>query len=270
MWLLHKKAKESTRLKWLVVITFTAMVIVNVLATTLPINGQTTAEVSDRYENLFTPAGVTFSIWGLIYILLAGYTVYQFASIRKKQSKLSEATIDRVNQYFVVSSVLNIFWILAWHYELLWLSVLIMIGILYGLFTIVTTLVSQKMSVRDRWLVRVPFSVYFGWITVATVANVTAFLVSMGWDGFGVRPAVWTILILLFTVGITLVATYRLKDWAYGSVIVWALVGILLNHLSTSGWNGMYPTVVIVLTILITIQIVVVLKELEGAYGTRN
>lgn len=270
MWLLRKKAKENIRLKWLVVITFTSMVIVSVLATTLPINGQTTADISDSYPNLFAPAGITFSIWGLIYMLLAGYTVYQFASVRLKQSKLSETTLEKVNEYFATSSVLNISWILAWHYELLWLSVPIMIAILYCLFIIVTTLHGQKMTTRDRWLIRAPFSVYFAWITVASVAIITTFLVSTGWDGFGLRPAIWTVLVLLMTAGIALVATYRLRDWVYGSVIVWALLGILLKHLSTSGWNGMYPTIIIALTILITIQIVVVLNELEREYGTRN
>lgn len=269
MGLFSKKAKENIRVKWIAVIAFAGVVIVNVLANVLPLNGRTTAEISDSYPNLFAPAGITFAIWGLIYILLAGYTVYQFASVRQRASKLSEHTLEKVNQYFIASSLLNISWMLTWHYEVLWLSVLLMIGILYCLITIVMTLHGQKMSVRDGWLVRVPFSVYFAWVTVATIANITAYFVSIGWEG-GLRPAVGIVAVLLVTSIVTITITYRLRDWVYGTVIVWAYVGILLKHLSTNGWNGMYPTVIITLTILITLHIVIVLRELERVYGTRD
>ena len=267
MRLFGRSNKEQLQHKITALITFVGVVIVNTLATTLPINGKTTGGISDSYPNLFAPAGITFAIWGLIYLLLAVYVVYQFNRVRGKHSKVKEQQLQYINKYFVLSSLLNMLWIFTWHYEVLWLSVIIMLGLLFSLIKINVYLSSVAVNGTDRWAVKAPFSVYFGWITVATVANITTWLVSTGWDGFGLRIGVWTVAILLVTVMIALTTIYRQRDWVYGLVIVWALAGILLKHLSTSGWNGAYPSVIVTLSILLAVFISAVLFVAEKEYS---
>ena len=168
-------------------VAFVAMVTVNGLANSLPINGRSTGELSDSYPNLFVPAGFTFFVWGVIYLLLLAFIAYQLvATLRGSPEGIGVVTTVRV--WFVVSSLANIAWIYAWHYERVLLSVVFMLVLLASLIAIYLKLqigMAPSTSVR-RWLVEVPFGVYLGWITVATVANVTALLVDVNWGGFGV------------------------------------------------------------------------------------
>lgn len=231
-------------LKIAAAVAYVAMVAVNYLANALPIGGVTTGEASDAYPNLFTPAGLTFSIWGLIYLLLLGYTLYQFGLGQKDRGAAREATFALVNKYFLLTSLANIAWIFAWHYGIIWLSVLIMLAFLALLIMIAGKVNAEAYSPREELFIRAPFSVYFGWITVATIANITVLLVSLGWNGFGLSDAVWTVIILF--VG-ALIGTWRtLKDRNiyYGLVLVWAYGGILLKHSSAAGYNGAYPVVI--------------------------
>ncbi len=171
----------------LVAISYLLVVLVNFLANYLPINNQTTGAVSESYPDLFAPAGLTFSIWGLIYLLLGFYVLYQFGVF----GKVKRSLMDKVGFYFIISSLANIFWIFSWHYNQILLSVMFMITLLYSLIKI-TSVVFRK----DKVLSNV-FGVYFGWITVALVANVTAYLVSIGWKGFGISDSVWTVIMLI-------------------------------------------------------------------------
>jgi hypothetical protein len=217
---------------------------VNYLANAIPINGVTTGEASDANGNLFAPAGITFSIWGLIYLLLLGYTIYQFGVGPKKTDPEREKMIATINGYFLITSIANVTWIFAWHYGVLWLSVLLMLTLLYFLIKIADVVNKQSLSSRDKWWIRLPFSVYFGWITVATIANITAFLVSIGWNGFGISESVWTCIILLVGATIGILRMNKDKNSAYGLVLVWAYGGILFKHLSGSGFDGTYPLVI--------------------------
>ncbi len=225
----------------LVAATYLVMVTVNGLANGLPINGVRTGEVSDAYPNLFAPAGYAFSIWGVIYTLLLLHVLYQFGVFRTDRA--DTALLDRVGRYFAISSLANAGWILAWHYDLIGLSVLLMLVILVSLGVIVQTIRAASLSTRDTWLVAVPFSVYFGWITVATVANVTVFLVSLGWDGFGLAESTWAVIILLVAAAIGTAAMLRNNDLAYGAVLLWAFTAILVKHQSADGFAGDYPQV---------------------------
>lgn len=236
-----------------VVLTYLLMVTANALANILPINGQTTGEISDKYGNLFAPAGYTFSIWGLIYLLLAGYVLYQLG-LFQKGSKNSEL-LNKIGIYFSISSIANTLWILSWHFEKLALSVILMLIILYCLIKINRLTHKEKLSRRENLFVRLPFSIYFGWITVATIANITAYLVSINWDGFGINEVVWTIVILLIGLIIGIKTAHHNKDLAYGLVIVWAYVGILVKHISESGFNWAYPSVIITLIICLALLI---------------
>lgn len=219
------------------------MVATNYLANVLPLNGRQTGEVSDAYGNLFAPAGITFSIWGLIYALLAVHIVYQWGVLHSA-SRQNGPLLRKVGILFSVSSLANTAWVFAWHYDLILLSTLLIISILVLLAVIVATLRDASLTPREPWLVRLPFSVYFGWITVATVANITVWLVSVGWDGFGLESQVWAIVIVAVAAAIGTMVMLRNRDIAYGLVFLWAFIGILIKHTSADGFSGEYPGVI--------------------------
>lgn len=228
-------------IKIFAVITYIVMVVVNFLANSLPINNRTTGEISNAYPNLFAPAGVTFSIWGLIYLLLAGYVLYQFTKVGKKQ----EALITKINIFFIAASVANILWIFAWHYDFIGLSLLVMAALLFSLIKIAGILRGKELTLHEKLFIDAPFSVYFGWITVAAIANVTVFLVSIGWNGFGIADFVWTSMILLVGAFIGILRMLKDKNAVYGFVLIWAYLGILLKHVSVSGFSGQYTSVIV-------------------------
>ena len=219
---------------------YVAMVVVNFLANGLPINDRSTGAISDAYPNLFAPAGLTFSIWGLIYLLLGGYVLYQFV----KRSQKMEGLFDKINPLFIATSLANISWIFAWHYDHIGLSVLIMAVLLLLLIKIADILRAEQYTSFEKLFIWAPFSVYFGWITVAAIANITVFLVSIGWDGFGIADFVWTSIILLVGALIGILRMRRDKNIAYGLVLVWAYLGILLKHLSSDGFGGQYQGII--------------------------
>ncbi|HDP73970.1 MAG TPA: tryptophan-rich sensory protein [Candidatus Woesearchaeota archaeon] len=245
---------KPTTTKILVAVAFFAMVLVNTLATTLPINGITLGEVSDSYPNLFAPAGVAFSIWGLIYLLLGIYVLYQFGVFEKVKEELNK----KIGIYFIITSIANILWIFAWHYQAIWLSLLIIIALLYYLIRISQALTEEKLSEKAKWLMKLPFSVYFGWIIVATIANVTVFLVSIGWTGFFISEQAWTSLVIITGTIIGLAQMLKAKDIAYGLVFVWAYGGIWIKHASFDGFANQYLG--IITTILICIALFIALS----------
>jgi hypothetical protein len=223
--------------KILALIAYIAMIVVNFLATSLPINNRGTGEISDAYSNLFAPAGITFSIWGLIYLLLAIYVIYQFKS-------KNDGLLKKINIFFIITSIANILWIFAWHYDFIGTSLILMLVLLFGLIKIADTLRSNELTKEEKRFIKIPFSIYFGWITVATIANVTVFLVSINWGGFGIAEFIWTSIILLIGATIGILRMNKDKSVAYGLVLVWAYLGILLKHLSTDGFAGQYTVVI--------------------------
>jgi hypothetical protein len=250
--------------KILVALTYVAMVTVNFLANGLPINNRSTGAISDAYPNLFAPAGLTFSIWGLIYLLLGGYVIYQFVPVGKYIASKNEALLQKINLMFIINALANIAWIFSWHYDYIGLSVLIMVIILTTLIKINDIVGAEKITTQERLIVSTPFSVYFGWITVATIANITVFLVSLGWNGFGVTDYVWTILVLL--VGATIGVARMLKDRnvAYGLVLVWAYFGITIKHFSSDGFAGEYASIIGVSVFCIVIYLWLIAYILRG------
>jgi hypothetical protein len=229
------------RIKILAGVFYIAMVVVNFLANGLPINNRSTGQISDAYPNLFAPAGLTFSIWGLIYLLLGGYVLYQFV---KKNPKM-EGLLKKINPLFIATSLANISWIFAWHYDYIGLSVFIMGVLLILLIQIADVLRTQRFVSVEKLFIWAPFSVYFGWITVAAIANITVFLVSIGWNGFGIADYIWTSIILLVGALIGIVRMRRDTNIAYGLVLIWAYLGILLKHVSTGGFGGQYPSIIV-------------------------
>lgn len=233
----------SISVKALVTITYVAMVVMNGLANAIPLNGRLTGEVSDLYGNLFAPAGITFAIWGVIYLLLGLHVLYQWGVFHQPETRHGNL-LSKVGILFSLSSIANTAWIFAWHYDFIWLSALLIIGILALLILIVRELQRVELTRREGWLVRLPFSVYFGWITVATVANITAWLVSIKWSGWGLSEPIWAVLIIAVAAAIGTVTMLRNRDFAYGLVLIWAFIGILIKHTMDTGFAGKYPEVI--------------------------
>lgn len=254
--------KKFSKISIITAITFGIMILLNILANALPINGQNTGQISDAYSNLFAPAAYTFSIWGLIYLLLALHIFYQLGFFRKGDIDNKDNLLNNIGILFSISSIANTIWILAWHYEKMLLSTVLISLILICLILINSKIMDVKLSLKEKIFIYIPFSLYFGWITIATIANITVLLVSIGWKGFGISEVVWTMVILIVGFLIASITIYRQKNIIYGFVIIWAYLGIYVKHISESGWNNKYPLVIASVTICIALLILTIIYTL--------
>jgi hypothetical protein len=214
---------------------FLGTVVVNGLANALPLNNKTTGELSDLYPNLFVPAGLTFAIWGLIYVLLAIFVIYQLIpSVRRDAQKVD--FVQRIGPLFLISCIANIGWIFAWHYEIVSLSLVLMLILLGCLIAIYLRLNIGKSEATkaEKYSVHLPFSVYLGWITIATIANVTALLVDINWNTWGLGEQFWAVAVIIVGIAIALSILFTRKDIFYSLVVDWALLGILIKRLSVT------------------------------------
>ena len=216
----------------LVVVATLATLVVNTLASTLPLNGKNTGEISDQFQVFFVPAGYVFSIWGLIYLGLIGYTIYQ--ALPKQRDN---AILARIAPVYILSAAANILWLFFWHYERFSLTIVFMLALLVSLIKVYLVLGTGRTGsgTAQRWLVRVPFSIYLGWITVATVANATSLFNSWGWgNGLDTAAAVWAAIMLVVATTIAVLMSLRHGDMAYVAVIAWAFAGIAVKHSGTA------------------------------------
>lgn len=213
--------------------TLTALTL-NGLANGLPLNGYNTGQISDFYPNLFVPAGITFSIWGLIYLLMIGFTVHGLIAAFKKNENTGVKLIH-AGPWYLISCLANASWIVAWHYQYITISLVVMGVLLFSLIRVYLAMEKSPIprTFPEKLTLKWPFSIYLGWITIATVANVTAWLVSFGWEGFGLSEDVWLCVAILAAVLIAELFMLIKKDAAFGWVIVWALVGIILKRNET-------------------------------------
>lgn len=210
-----------------------ATIVINLLANAIPIGGNTTGELADLYENLFVPAGYVFSIWFFIYVLITIFAIYQAKDLIKSE-KEDLPFIEKISFFFIVGSLGNILWIFFWHYRVLIGSVIAILILFFSLFIIYWNLeIGISDAPRNEKLyVHLPISVYFGWLTVATVAQITALLVDLGVPSFGFLAELLTILVIVVVVIITLLVLFTRKDVAYTLVIIWASVGIFVKQLT--------------------------------------
>ena len=215
----------------LVILTVLITITINILADALPINGLNTGAISDNFHVYFVPAGYVFSIWGLIYIGLIAYAVFQALPAQKSNPRL-----QAISWWVVLGGLANCAWIFLWHYEQF-------VGTLGAMLILLATLIAvylrlssglTKVSPGETWTVRVPFSIYLGWITVATVANVTDVLDYLKWNGFGIAPETWMLIMLGAVFIIATLMSLTRRDVAYALVIVWALVGIAVKFADVS------------------------------------
>lgn len=246
--------KNKSLLVYGTIITSILTIFVNFLANALPINNLTTGELSDSYPNLFVPAGYVFAIWGVIYLFIGIFTFYQYLH-------RDEEFISQVSVFFILSNIANAVWIVLWHYQQVFLSLLVMIVLLLSLIivylrlgigmTILTT--NEKLGIHTL------FSIYLGWITVATVANVTAFLVDINWEPFLLDETMWTVVVLLVATIIAGTTVIMRNDIIYGLVPIWAFIGIAVKRIPDNE-----------IVTLTAISLVFVLLVVEVLVGFKN
>jgi hypothetical protein len=222
--------KRDTLRQIVTVIGVVATIAVNTLSETLPLNGKGTGQISDQFPILFVPAGYVFSIWGLIYLGLIAFAVFQALPAQRENPRLRS-----IGGLFALASAANIAWIFLWHYEVFPATFVVMLVLLASLIAIYLRLGIGRTSVSraETWTVRVPFSVYLGWITVATVANATQLLYFLGWNGGALGPEAWTVIMLAVAVVLAWLVAITRRDVAYLLVLVWAFIGIATKHVGT-------------------------------------
>lgn len=250
-------------LKYINLAFFILMIGINVLANMMPLGHGKTGDISSKYPNLFTPAPITFSIWGIIYALIAFFIVYQFGVFDSKM--YANTIIDSIGLLFIISCVMNIGWIFSWHYDKTALSMIFMIGLLISLIMITMNIspISLEHATNTK---NIPlstkiciyaFQIYLGWIVAATIANLSALLVKINWNRFGLSEEFWTIIVIIVGVLIGMLFIITTNNYMSSVAIIWAYCGILIKHISQSGYGGSYPliiaiTIIGIFVILIT------------------
>jgi benzodiazapine receptor len=253
------ESKSPLLLKGVNIVAFVVTLIVNSAAGTGLLNGISTGAISDKYMTLITPAGYVFSIWSVIYVLLFAFVVYQALP-----SQSSNMFHKEIGVLFLLSSIFNIVWIFLWQYEYITLSVPIIFALLASLIAIYLRLNigRSKVPMRERLSVHLPFSVYLGWITIASIADVAAALVSVNWDGFGISYETWALLVVIVALIITLLVTFTRRDIAYDLVIIWALVGIAVKQ--NAYQNVVYATEISAVITAISLVLAILATRSKG------
>jgi hypothetical protein len=200
---------------------------VNVLASALPLNGQNTGEISDRFQVFFVPAGYVFAIWFLIFVGWIAFAIFQFLPAQKENPRLRN-----LGYWFALSGVFNAAWLFCWHYNLFGLSVLVMLALLGTLIVSYLKLDVglAVVSSSEKWAIDVPMSVYLGWISVATIANITSWLYSINWNGYGISPQAWAVIMLVVASLVGVLMALSRRDSGYLFVFVWAFAGIAVKQ----------------------------------------
>ncbi len=234
--------KKITANQILTLLATVVTITINALANILPLNGNFTGDLSDRFEIFFVPAGYVFSIWGLIYIGLFVYTIFQLLP-----SQAENQTLKKIAPYYWIGSLANSIWIFLWHYEVFSVTLIAMAVILVSLLVINRQLTGS--AGKTKWLVKLPFSIYLGWISVATIANVSQTLFFFDWNGFGINPEVWAVIMLGIASLLGILMAWRENDTPYLLVLVWAFIGITVSQAGsslvvTSAWAGVIILIV--------------------------
>ena len=235
----------------LVVISIAAVIYMNYLAASGYIGGITARYISDKYPTYITPAGYAFAIWGLIYLGMIVFSLYQL--FRSD----SDSKIDSVRGFFILSCVANIGWIFAWHNQFIGLSVIVMFLLLGSLF-VVNMAARNLNGTGDYWLLRTPFSIYFGWVSVATVLNVSIFLISTGLTvgDIGSNIIGCSLLVVLAVIGV--VVREKLDIPFYALTIAWAVTAVAVKQ---SGKTAIVVTCALVVIVLIFSSLTFVFKQ---------
>ena len=212
-------------------IALVSTIIINYLSNTGKINNTTIGEVSKELQNLFTPASYAFAIWGLIYLLLIGFIFYQGKSLLSSNEK-SDSVVLQIGWWFVISCIANSGWVFLWLYGETALSCLFILLLLFSLLQIIfrCRLELDLEPFSKMLFLSWPFTIYAGWVTVASIANISAYLVKINWDGFGLAPDHWAIIMIIIAVNINIWAIYRRNLREFAMVGAWALIAIAIRN----------------------------------------
>lgn len=213
------------------ILAFLTTLVMNYLSNTGIFNNSTMATVSAKYQNLFTPAGYAFSIWGVIYLALAGFIIYQSKGLFG--NAVPHAVVKKIGWLFVLSCLANCLWIICWLYDYTGLSVLVMVTLLASLCAIVLKtrmeldLIPLKRVAFEWW----PFAMYLGWICVALIANTAAYLTKIQWAGFGFTDKTWTLIMILAAVVINILLIWFRNLRESAAIGAWGLAAVAVaNH----------------------------------------
>jgi len=222
--------KKITTRQIITILATLLTITVNGLANALPLNGQSTGEISDRFSIYFVPAGYVFSIWGLIYIGLIAFAIYQ-ALPNQRENEI----IKKISPAYWIGNLANSAWIFLWHFEFFPLTLIAMLILLASLLYIYVQLGGPSSGLENgqKWFVNTPFSIYLGWISVATIANFSQVLFFLGWGGWGISPAIWAVILLAIATLLGLLMLWRETDRPYALVLVWAIIGIASSQADT-------------------------------------
>lgn len=203
--------------------------IINYQSNTGFFNGNTMKTVSDRYDNFFTPASYAFSIWGLIYLFLISHIIYSISVLKKKHES---SIIKHIGIWFTFSCVLNSAWVVFWLNDYIGLSVCIMIALLLVLLKILANIRANynRPSLKTVVFAFSPFSLYAGWISVALIANIAAYLTKIKWEGWGVSDITWTIVMILTAGLINILMIWKSNLISFGLVGAWALIAVAVSN----------------------------------------
>lgn len=230
-------------------------IVINYLSGTGAFNGKTIATISSEYQNLFTPAGYAFSIWGLIYSGLLGFVIY-YGRTLFKPDKNEDQTVLQIGWWFIISCLANSLWVMAWLYEYIFLTVLLMMLLFISLLKIV---VNTKMGLHNAPLkilifLRWPFGIYSGWISVALIANFAAYLTKIGWNGFSISETAWTIVMFVIAALVHIFMIWERNMREFALVALWALIAIAVANQNTDGtvfWGAIITTIIISINIAV-------------------
>ena len=271
-----KNVMNTTAVKSLQILNwifFLAMVFVNFLANYLPINNKNTGQLSNQYPNLFVPAPLTFAIWGVIYLLLFFFCVKQSKGLFSSHvDEITSETVLLINFRFIITCLLNATWIFVWHYEYLGASVVVMLLFLAQLIDINKRLdtITIYLSNASRFAIKAPFGMYLGWVCVATVANITAFLVNSKWDRAGESEVFWTCLLIVIAACIGSYAILKLRNFYLGLSIMWAFSGIIYARLGADVYQRFIVwTAVFGIGLVLTITIIEMSRAFFRKHETR-
>lgn len=228
---------------------------INVLANVVPFNGLTIGEISNTVfrEVLITPANYAFAIWGLIYLGLITFGVYQVLPAQRQNPNLRQ-----MGYLLLLASLAQIVWVFFFQYQLFTLSLVAMLAILLPLIAIYIRLEInlKRVSWIEKWLVCTPISIYLAWISVATIVNVATTLYNLGWSGWGISSQIWTAMALITGAAIAATISIQRADIAFVLVIVWAFVAIAVRHnnipliATTAGGLAIALTLLLIFSVL--------------------
>lgn len=234
-------------------------IIFNYLSNTGIFNGKTIANVSNEYQNLFTPSGYAFSIWGLIYLLLIGFVFYTGRSLFKTSKNEADGFVEKIGWWFVISCIANCVWILTWLYGYTGVSVIVLLIAFISLLMILTEALKYNSGNAQKWFINFPFQIYAGWVSVALIAATAAWLTKIGWNGLGISEITWTIILMITASIIHLFMTWKKNAPIFAFVAVWALVAIAVANKEVS--QEIYFTALIAAGFVFVSSVIKIIKK---------